>query len=513
MATMDPMAGLPPGEPLLLAATQPKAPITQYVQTLPQLGLPMPRRKTLRPPKERLPVATTIDPVQVRNSPTPVPLAPVQPAPAPTAQAVPLTFPGGRHDGTSIPPDTSGAVGPAHVFNPLNNNVWYFDRNGAKLFDLPLDSFWTGLLQKTYNAFDPRTVYDHGRQRFIFVSVADAREPSSAVLVAASKGADPTQDWFGHAIAVDEAAQGPIWFDYPSVGFSDDKVTVQVNLFRRDNNAFAGSTVYVFDKNSLYSGQPVLQRFVLTNQGGTQVPVTTYDASMRDQLLVSRWTGNSDGAGYLVVYRVSGNVAGGLATLSRVGFITSGSQIWDSFPPGDLAPQLGIVQKVDVGDDRILGACLRNSTLYCSQAVMLPAGGATRSACQWWEIDTNTWQVSQLGRIDDASGANFYAFPTIAANREGDVLLGFAQFSASTHPSASFAIKKSGGALQGPHVFAPGRATYFETFSGTKNRWGDYSATMVDPDDLSFWTVQEFADMPANTWATMWARISPPGTV
>jgi len=153
--------------PLLLAATQPKAPITQYAQTLPQLGLPMPRRKALRPPKERLPVATTIDPVQVRNPPTPVPLTPVQPAPAPTAQAVPLTFPGGRHDGTSIPPDTSGAVGPAHVFNPLNNNVWYFDRNGAKLFDLPLDSFWTGLLQKTYNAFGlrpwPSTL--HFRQR------------------------------------------------------------------------------------------------------------------------------------------------------------------------------------------------------------------------------------------------------------------------------------------------------------------------------------------------------------
>ncbi len=139
-------------------------------------------------------------------------------------------------------------------------------------------------------------------------------------------------------------------------------------------------------------------------------------------------------------------------------------------------------------------------------------GRAAGRAFQWWEIVTNTWQVSQLGRIDDASGANFYAFPTIAANREGDVLLGFAQFSASTHPSASFAIKKSGGALQGPHVFAPGRATYFETFSGTKNRWGDYSATIVDPDNchLGPWS---FADMPANTWATMWARISPPGTV
>lgn len=45
------------------------------------------------------------------------------------------------------------------------------------------------------------------------------------------------------------------------------------------------------------------------------------------------------------------------------------------------------------------------------------------------------------------------------------------------------------------------------------NRWGDFSATVVDPaDDVTFWTIQEYAAIPTNYylggWATWWAAIS-----
>ena len=42
-----------------------------------------------------------------------------------------------------------------------------------------------------------------------------------------------------------------------------------------------------------------------------------------------------------------------------------------------------------------------------------------------------------------------------------------------------------------------GDGAYFKTFSGTENRWGDYSATVVDPvNDTDFWTIQEYAANP-----------------
>ena len=44
-----------------------------------------------------------------------------------------------------------------------------------------------------------------------------------------------------------------------------------------------------------------------------------------------------------------------------------------------------------------------------------------------------------------------------------------------------------------------------------RERWGDYTTTLVDPvDDLSFWTVQEYANTPIGStdrWATWWAYV------
>lgn len=45
-----------------------------------------------------------------------------------------------------------------------------------------------------------------------------------------------------------------------------------------------------------------------------------------------------------------------------------------------------------------------------------------------------------------------------------------------------------------------------------RERWGDYSATSMDPSDDSFWTIQEYADpvpdRPWGTWITQ-VKVSP----
>jgi hypothetical protein len=39
--------------------------------------------------------------------------------------------------------------------------------------------------------------------------------------------------------------------------------------------------------------------------------------------------------------------------------------------------------------------------------------------------------------------------------------------------------------------------------------WGDYSATVVDPDDISFWTVQQYAQRPSDgpRWGVWWGHL------
>ena len=122
-----------------------------------------------------------------------------------------------------------------------------------------------------------------------------------------------------------------------------------------------------------------------------------------------------------------------------------------------------------MGDDRILGACVRNGRLYCCQAVMLPTGGPTRSAVQWWEIDVANWSVLQVGRIDDPTGAVCCAAPSLSVNAQNDLLIGHAQFSANTHPSGGYMLRSAGGQPQPSNLFAPGLNTYFKTFGGPSN--------------------------------------------
>lgn len=48
-----------------------------------------------------------------------------------------------------------------------------------------------------------------------------------------------------------------------------------------------------------------------------------------------------------------------------------------------------------------------------------------------------------------------------------------------------------------------GEASYQRTDTSGRNRWGDYSYTSLDPeDDMTLWTLQEYAESGTNIWGT-----------
>ena len=120
----------------------------------------------------------------------------------------------------------------------------------------------------------------------------------------------------------------------------------------------------------------------------------------------------------------------------------------------------------------------------------------------------------QSGRIDDPSGDTFYAYPSIAVNEYDDVLIGYSRFSADQYASAIYAFRYGSdpaGTLNDDTVLKAGEASYYKIFGGTRNRWGDYSATVVDPvNDRDLWTIQEYAATPisgSDRWGTWWGMI------
>jgi hypothetical protein len=420
---------------------------------------------------------------------------------------------------TVIPPDVSGAVG---LLNQLmvatNADVQVQNRSGTVLSNVPEATFWSVVVSGAVIRY-PHVLYDVIRNRWIFAALARGGGATSRLLVAASRNLDATGQWTLYAVNLDPS--NATFGCSPTLGFDNNAIVAQVNMFNASNGAFAGSQVYAFDKNAAYTGTTAFyQLFSLpADFGAPQVPAITYD-DVGTEVLLQMLAGNWGGLGALQLWTLDGSV--GSATL------TPGTEVdivppWDHTAPGDtnFAPQSGSATKVYLGDSQMQSVVYRNGTVWAAHTVFLPAGAPTRSAVQWMQLDPFTGDVLQVGRIEDTNGVApqvFYAFPSIAVNANDDALIGYSRFSVQQYASANYALRRAfdpPGTMEDERVLKAGQAPYFKTsVGGTLNPWGIYSSTMLDPaNDNAMWTVQEYA-APASggvdRWGTWWGRIVAP---
>ena len=452
---------------------------------------PLPVPEALPVPAQEIASATR----QIR------PLATLQPVVS-ARPAIARSFVAFRDDNTSRPPDTHGAVGPNHILTATNAAIVVHDRAGSALLTASLDNFFAPVRQMT-RTFDPRAIYDDRADgRWIMSAASGSRGALSAMLLAVSRTGDPTGAWDLFRFGADAA--GLVWFDFPALGVNEKYITVSGNMYTVKDTVFNRAVIFVFDKSNFSAPAA---RFDLSNSGGSFTPVVSFDPGLTTLYFVQRWNSNSQGRGFLRFY------SGTLSGITPVAFVSSPTP-WSSSAGADVdfAPQTGSAQKVDAGDDRILGAVYRNGAIWAAHTIFLPAGAPTRTAVQWFQISP-AGAALQRGTFEDEQGVFFYAFPSIAVNRRNDVLIGMTRFSADTLPSAGFGFRSAGASAFTFDVFKAGEAPYIRAGS-SGNRWGDYSATTVDPlNDTDFWTIQEYAATPVSgidRWGTWWAQVVPP---
>ena len=413
-----------------------------------------------------------------------------------------------------VPPDTQGAVGLTQIMATLNSQVRVQDRSGAALSTTSLNSFWSSLGYSSI--FDPRVVYDRYSDRWIFVSLADYRTATSAVLVSASQTSDAAGAWRLYGIDVDPTNQN--FADYPIVGFNKDWIVVTVNIYRISDKSFVTSNIYVLNKANLYAGGGAAFTLLQDPSGDSMAPAVTYDNTISTMYLVENWNGNLSGSGYLRISTITGAV--GSEVLNSGIVFPSTPNPWSDAAPGDgnFAPQLGSSQKISNGDAVIQNVVYRNGSIWCAQTIFLPASSPTRSAIQWWQLSTSG-AIVQGNRIDDSTGNLFYGFPSIAVNRNNDALIGYSRFSSSQYASANYSSRAASdppGALRDEVVLKAGEAPYYKTSGSTRNKWGDLSSSVVDPlNDTDIWTLQEYAATPVggvDRWGTWWGRVNLSGS-
>jgi len=426
----------------------------------------------------------------------------------------------------SIPPDTHGAVGPNHVMTTLNTQVGIMDRSGNLVAGSPvtLNSFWSAVGGGS-GAFDPKLLYDPYGGRWIFVTCDDGGAATSGIMIGVSQTNDPTGSW--NLYKIDADSTNTRWFDYPSIGFNKDWIVVNGNLFTMAGS-FSTGQVYVFDKADLYGGGSGAYT-LFTGNFFTLVPAITYDSSLDTMYLVRTY---NSGIGYLAAARITGPVGSEtFYNADNFAYYFNTGTAWSSGPSGgnDFAPQLNSAQLIQNNDHRIQNVIYRNGVLWVTHTVFFPSGGSpTRASVRWYQITPNTPGITaptivDSGLVDDPTGTYFYAFPSIAVNKVNDVLLGFSRFANNQYASGNYTYRDAyddAGTMQSVNVLKAGEAPYYKIYSGSRNRWGDYSNSQVDPiNDTDFWTIQEYAwthDNGTNydRWGTWWGRIQPtPQTV
>ena len=379
-----------------------------------------------------------------------------------------------------IPPDTCGVIGPDHFVSVVNQRMAIYDKTtGSLVSGFGLDSFFN-----TGGSFagDPRIAFDHFSDRW----VVHATEFSAGIWLAVSTSDDPTGSWFKTFVTLSAGSDAGFWPDYPTLGFDQDGI--YVGAFMVGGNF--DHSLFAIDKAPLVDATPSLGTVTAWRQlpwEGALQPCATYGTPAGAYVI------SVASATQLRVQRIDGPMTS--PSLTQVGMA---SIPFHSSPP--LAPAMGSTVDINTVDFRLMNAVYRNGSIWTSHAIDFNG----RAAVRWYEVDASSATTLQTGTVSDTELS--YYFPGIAVNSVDDVLLGFSGSSPNQFVGAyttGRVASDPAGEMAPPALLQAGAASYELVDGSGRNRWGDYSLSSVDPDDdLTLWTIQEYARSEGDTWGT-----------
>jgi hypothetical protein len=451
----------------------------------------------------------------------------------------------------TIPPDTNGAVGLDKVFTNTNSNYRVHDKTtGAALSTVSADTFWASSGGTGF--FDPQIVYDQYNQRWILAIASNSSSAASSIEVAVSTTSDPqgTYNIFRYTVGCAGGAAGcnaqGEWADFPMLGFNKNWIAVGMNMFQVVGTGTGGAQsnnndkMLVIDYPAARANVSTATLFSGLGIGFCNYPVTTHSAT--EETLYTAQHFSSGGATYRIS-TITGTPAAPVFNVPDTVKTRPGGG-WTQ-PGGDFLPQqcvagVGLptqtcpatVRRIDVGDSQVRSnPVFRNGRVWYAQTIALPAGGLTtgsRAVAQWTAVTATTGDFAEGGRVEDATatllnGGQHYAYPSLAVNKNNDVMMGFSNFESDDYADAGYTFRlgtDAAGTMRDPVIYKEGEDYYSKTFSGTRNRWGDYSHTLIDPvNDRDMWTIQEYAQLRVGAtgqgsndsrWGTWWAKVSAP---
>jgi hypothetical protein len=431
-------------------------------------------------------------------------------------------------DSNAIPPDSMGDVSPTQVLVCVNGRIKVFSKTGVLGGLNATTATFFNSVRNGAGTSDPRVVWDRLTNRW-FLAMITTSTPNR-VMIAVSSGPTITsassftffqfqQDLVGVAPNADTGGLA----DYPSLGVDTNALYIGANIF---NPGFTGTSGWVVRKSDLLAGTLTVTAFRQLATGAGAGPfsprgVTNDDPAAAEGYFIGT---NTAAFGSLVVRRVlNPGATPSISSNILIPTLSTANPI--------LVPARNSTVGIDSGDDRIYDArILKNRTngvrtLWTSHTIQVNASGAAsntggRDAARWYQIQnlTGTPTVLQSGTLFDSSAASprFFFYPTIAMSAQGHAALSCTAAGQNEFPEIVAAGRFSSdaaGTIQAPTITQSSSTPYTQV-GGGRNRWGDFSSTVVDPaDDMTIWTFQEYCSN-TNIWSVraMSLLAPPPAT-
>jgi hypothetical protein len=420
--------------------------------------------------------------------------------------------------GGAFPPNTHGAVGPAHFVQVVDVRMTAFNKAqpGTQLCTFTLKA----LHGASESIFDPRVVYDPTWNRWVFVATRKSASSTDTIrrfFIAVSTTGNPCGSYFRHTFNL----TGPSfnagdWLDFPGLGMNQDAVLITGNVFDLPTGGFKFAAAIGIAKARLYNGL-AFSVPIFTTPFGTLQPPIVYDQNKDAYFLAA------NNRTHLHLFR--GN---NLSNAAEATFVLQATVDVEDYGVPPPARQVGTAVRLDTLDGRFVNASTQiGDSLWNVHTITCGCEPTTFAIPMFYEIDTegagaNT--VKQQGSFFESDTSDDFN-ASITANAQREAFVTWTSTDAlNTTPALRHQARMRISGRQPadlPGLIGPGSTVFTSSVALTGNdsasdpnvqRWGEYSAVTLDPQATSTcaanrraWAVSEVINS-ANVWGSRIAR-------
>jgi hypothetical protein len=466
-------------------------------------------------------------------------------------QVVGLNFLGAQLSGTNstgaFPPDNDGAVGPTQYIIAVNGRMVTYNKTTGiadGVLNATTNTFFTSVRNGSGTS-DPVIRYDRLTSRWFvgMINTSSSNRFMLAVSDAASNGtisAGTVWTYFQFVPSTLTPSLGAgILSDYPTMGVDANALYTGFDEFVNSSGAFSQVDAVVIQKSSVLGAGPI----VATKFAGLMSAATSFvgpwaprgvdgvDPGQTEGYMIS-----TDGASWGNMWLLRIANPGSITPTMTSAMYALPSENGPRFV-GHLGNTGGYWGGLDPIDDRFFQATIRGQQLWTVHNLGVNNAGVStgvyatddRDGARWFQfnvpVNTGAPAIVQSGTVftptagADSTQRNYF-IPTLNVSGQGHVAMGFSAAGVNERANAATVGRLANdplGTMETPLLLTSSSTAYNPSGDGTgqaagrPHRWGDFSATTVDPiDDMTMWTVQQYCNGASNYGCQIVRLTAPP---